>query len=82
VLKTAPKVFYRADGNLSSNALKWIEYLKENNLPLSIKEINEILEDIDIDYTLNYLYYTPVLLIILDLFLDGVLHDEKRNQFY
>ena len=49
---------------------------------LSIKEINEILEDIDIDYTLNYLYYTPVLLIILDLFLDGVLHSEKRNQFY
>lgn len=41
VLKTAPKVFYRADGNLSSNALKWIEYLKENNLPLSIKEIRE-----------------------------------------
>lgn len=39
VLKTAPKVFYRADGNLSSNALKWIEYLKENNLPLSINSI-------------------------------------------
>ena len=49
---------------------------------MSIKDVNEILEDIDIDYTLAYLYYTPILLIVLDLFLDGVMHDEKRNQFY
>ena len=73
-----PKLTVETPVTIPSDILEILKGFKT----LSIKEINEILEDIDIDYTLNYLYYTPVLLIILDLFLDGVLHDEKRNQFY
>lgn len=41
VTKTKPKVFYKADGTLSSNAQKWLSFLTENNLPLHITEIRE-----------------------------------------
>lgn len=33
VLKTRPKNMFKADGSLSAHGIKWIQYLKDNNLP-------------------------------------------------
>lgn len=58
-----------------------LDILKEYST-IGIKDLNEYLEDVFIEYSLEYLYYTPILLIVLDNFIEGVMANEKRNQFY
>ena len=58
-----------------------LDILKEYKT-IDIKDLNEYLEDVFIEYSLEYLYYTPILLIVLDNYLEGIMYNEKRNQFY
>ena len=41
VVKTKPKIMFKKDNSLSSNGIKWLEYLKENNLPEDTEEVRE-----------------------------------------
>lgn len=41
LIKTKPKKMFRKDGTISKKGEEWLDYLKENNLPLTTTEIRE-----------------------------------------
>ena len=41
VLKQRPKIMFKQDGQLSSHGIKWIQYLKDNNLPETTEIVRE-----------------------------------------
>lgn len=41
LFKTKPKKMFRKDGSISKKGKEWIEYLKENNLPLTTTEVRK-----------------------------------------
>jgi len=41
LVKTKPAKMFKKDGSISSIGMKWIEYLRENNLPADTEEVRE-----------------------------------------
>ena len=55
------------------------KYSEDN---LKIKEVIEVLENIELDFTREYLIFTPILLVLLDVFIYNLLYVNDHERFY
>lgn len=57
----------------------FIDYSKDD---MKIEKIIEVLENIDLDFTREYLIYIPIMLVLIDVFLYNLLYVNKHDRFY
>lgn len=55
------------------------KYSEDN---LKIKEVIEVLENIELDFTREYLIFTPILLVLIDIFIYNLLYVNDHERFY
>ena len=57
----------------------FIDYSKDD---MKIEKVIEVLENIDLDFTREYLIYIPIMLVLIDVFLYNLLYVNKHDRFY
>lgn len=57
----------------------FIDYSKDD---MKIEKVIEVLENIDLDFTREYLIYIPIMLVLVDVFLYNLLYVNKHDRFY
>ena len=57
-------------------------FVKYSNDNMKIKEVLDLLENIDLDFTREYLIFTPILLVLIDVFIYNLLYVNKHDRFY
>ena len=57
-------------------------FVKYSNDDMKIKEVLDLLENIDLDFTREYLIFTPILLVLIDVFIYNLLYVNKHDRFY
>lgn len=57
----------------------FVDYSKDD---MKIEKVIEVLENIDLDFTREYLIYIPIMLVLIDVFLYNLLYVNKHDRFY
>lgn len=57
-------------------------FIAYNRDEMNIEKVIEVLEDLELDFTREYLIYIPILLVLIDVFIYNLLYVNKHDRFY